>query len=100
VILAALKPFEDKYFSARRGRIFRLAAARGALSLVQSNTALGARSRLVRQFIVQAHTELRDQDEVSIAFTRLSLSDVQIVREKLQSLEGVSEVTDADATLQ
>jgi putative Mg2+ transporter-C (MgtC) family protein len=100
VILAGLKPFEDKYFAARRGRIFRLTAARGSMTMIQLNNALGPRSRLVRQFIVQAHPDLPDQEEISIAFTRLSLSDVQSVREKLRAVQGVIDVTDADATMQ
>ncbi|WP_213955365.1 MgtC/SapB family protein [Variovorax sp. dw_954] len=99
-ILAGLKPFEEKYFAAKKGRVFRLAAARGTLTMTHVNTALGPRSRLVRQFIVQSHSELGEQDEISIAFTRLSPADVQFVRDKLQSLEGVSEVTDTEATLQ
>lgn len=97
-ILAGLKPLEEKYFATKVGREFHLIARRGALTLQQVNLALGVRSRLVKQFVVQSHAAPEEKDEITIAFTRLSLSDAALVRQQLQGIPGVDEVTEADQT--
>lgn len=96
VILAGLKPLEGKYFAAKVGREFHLTARRGALTLLHVNRALGVRSRLVRQFVVQSHAAPEEKDEITIAFTRLSISDATLVREQLLAIPGVDEVIEAD----
>ncbi|VTU28744.1 putative Mg(2+) transport ATPase [Variovorax sp. SRS16] len=99
LILAGLKPIESKYFASKRSREFRLTAGRGALTMVQLNKALGARSRLVRQFVVQHLEGVNDVDEITISFNRLSIGEVSQVLDQLQAIPGVREVTEVDRPL-
>jgi len=96
LILAGLKPIESKYFTSKRSREFRLVAGRGALTMIQLNKALGTRSRLVRQFVVQQFEGKSDIDEITISFHRLSIAEVPQLLDQLHAIPGVREVAEID----
>jgi len=91
IILAGLKPLEER-FRALRGRLeLRLKARRGEMSVGLLEHALGGRAARIRQLVVRPGDE-SDVDEVRITLTRVSASDTQNIIARLQAVPSIHEV--------
>lgn len=97
LILAGVKPLEARYFNTRRGRAFQIVAVAGTVTMQQLNKALDARSRLVRQFIVQRRDGAADKDEIMLTLDRLTRGEIARVVEQLRGIPGVEDVEEVDA---
>jgi putative Mg2+ transporter-C (MgtC) family protein len=89
VILAGLKPLEQRYFAARQRRELCLVVRRGALTLHVLETTLGRASSKVKKFIVQQAESASDADEVLIELSRVSEHEFEAVRRRLNEIDGV-----------
>ena len=96
IILAGVKPIEEKY--RERNQTFELAilADHGGLSLDVLRSTLGERTRRVKQFIVHS-SEVADKDEVTIVMSRVTSKDVSAIAEEFRALACVREVSEVRA---
>lgn len=90
VILAGVKPLERRFISVKQ-RGIQLLAERGSVSLDNVHFALGASSVRVKQFIVQQSEDDPELDEVSIALSRSTSSEFEVICSRLPSIAGVRE---------
>jgi putative Mg2+ transporter-C (MgtC) family protein len=88
VILAGLKPLEDRYRASRTNLELQIRALRGELSLGLLEKALGGRASRVKQIVVRA-AELESEDDVTLMLTRVSAVDTADIIQKLHAVEGV-----------
>jgi putative Mg2+ transporter-C (MgtC) family protein len=94
VILAGIKPIEER-FRARRGSVeIRLQSARGTITMPVLTKLLGWRADCVRGLAVRS-SEDPGMDDVSITLARLAARDVATLMNDLRALPGVSSVEDA-----
>jgi putative Mg2+ transporter-C (MgtC) family protein len=91
IILAGIKPLEERYRNGRGQVQLHLQAARGAVSLGQVEQALGWRSSQLRQFVVQSG-EVDDLDEVTVTLGRATPKDVADMIASLAKLPAVTAV--------
>jgi putative Mg2+ transporter-C (MgtC) family protein len=96
VILAGVKPLEERYRAARQSIQIHLQAERGAMSIDSLTPALGARTDSVRQFIVQ-QSEVADLDDVTIVLVRLTHKDAAEIIGRLKQLPFVKSVRDSNS---
>jgi len=94
LILAGLKPIEDRYHAARTNLELRIQARRGALSLGLLERVLGGRASRVRQLVVRG-AEHEDEDEVRLMLTRVSAADTADIIHKLEAIDGVLRIDEA-----
>jgi putative Mg2+ transporter-C (MgtC) family protein len=91
IILAGIKPLEERYRSGQGAVELHLQATRGALSLGLVEQALGWRASQLKQFIVQSG-EVEEMDEVTVKLGRVSPKDVADLITKLAKLPAVTAV--------
>jgi putative Mg2+ transporter-C (MgtC) family protein len=96
VILAGVKPIEEKY--RERNQTFELSilADHGALSLDLLRSTLGERTRRVKQFIVHS-SEVADKDDVTIVMSRVSAQDAFAIASAFRALPCVRQVNEVKA---
>ncbi|MGI4857377.1 MAG: MgtC/SapB family protein [Janthinobacterium lividum] len=92
LILAGVKPLEERYRASWQTRTIRLQVERGALTLNKLDTALGPRSSKIRQFAVQPGEDDADFDDVTIALARASKRQIDEILRTLLALPGVKSV--------
>ncbi len=95
VILAGVKPLEERYRARRQSLRVRVTAERGTMRIDVLHEVLGARVSQVRQFIVQ-QSESDGLDDVTIVLERISPRDARLVLERLRALDAVKSVSDAE----
>jgi putative Mg2+ transporter-C (MgtC) family protein len=88
VILAGVKPLEDRYRDSMRTRELKLVASRGAVTIDKLHEIAGARASRVRTFVARP-AEREGSDEVVITFVRLSQTSVDEIADKISALPGV-----------
>jgi putative Mg2+ transporter-C (MgtC) family protein len=91
IILAGIKPLEDRYVSARRTVELHLRARRGEMSVGLLEQALGWRAARIKQLVVQS-SETPDLDDVIITLGKVSPKDTADMIQALAGLEQVSDV--------
>jgi putative Mg2+ transporter-C (MgtC) family protein len=91
IILAGIKPLEDRYIGARQTVELHLQAQRGAMSVGLLEQALGWRAARVKQLVVQS-SETPDRDDVVITLGKVSPKDTADMIQALAKLESVSDV--------
>jgi putative Mg2+ transporter-C (MgtC) family protein len=91
VILAGVKPLERRFIAVKQQRGIQLLVDRGAVSLDSVHRGLGNGSVRVKQFIAQQSEDDADLDEVSIALSRVTVSEYEAICTRLESLPGVRE---------
>jgi putative Mg2+ transporter-C (MgtC) family protein len=96
-ILAGLKPLERRFISVKQRRQLTMLVDRGSLSFHAMHEALGPGSVRVKQFIVQQSDESPELDEVMVELSRVSLSEYQVICERLRKLDVVREFREVDA---
>jgi putative Mg2+ transporter-C (MgtC) family protein len=91
IILAVLKPLEERYRNSRQGVEIHLQADRGAVSIGALQQALGWRSPRVKQLVVRS-SEAADLDDVTVVVDKGSPKDIADMIEILAKLPSVSNV--------
>lgn len=94
VILAGIKPLEERFRSARQAVEIHLQARRGSMSVGLLQQALGWRASRVKQLIVRPG-DTPDVDDVVIALDRLSSKDAKEITASLSKLPSVLTVQEA-----
>ncbi len=91
VILAGLKPLEERYLAARGALELSVTAAHGTVSVGFLQQALGRRAGRIRQLIVHGR-EAEGSEEATLVMTRLSAKDTQEIVQTLESMPNISQV--------
>jgi putative Mg2+ transporter-C (MgtC) family protein len=94
IILAGIKPLEQRYIVARQERRIRLLVKHGTLNLRALHDTLGSTGSRVKEFVVQQSDESEDLDEVRITLSRVSPTQYGVIRERLKAVPGVREMQD------
>jgi putative Mg2+ transporter-C (MgtC) family protein len=91
VILAGIKPVEERLQQRHRSHHFVMEAGQGALSIAALDAALGYRARRITKYVAQP-SETPGLEDVSITLTRLSPKEVAEIEQTLEALPGVKKV--------
>jgi putative Mg2+ transporter-C (MgtC) family protein len=90
LILAGIKPLEERYRANWQSHQILITAERGALTLHVLHGVLGPEASRVRQFVVERHDEDDDLDQVRITFSRVTTGQYRKAVEALRRLPGVT----------
>ena len=90
LILAGLKPVEDRVRARVQSRQLVVTAKRGAMSIATVHDLLGARAARIKQFVLLQEGD--DLDTVQITFSRLPKGIVEVISEELRALPAVVSV--------
>jgi putative Mg2+ transporter-C (MgtC) family protein len=93
LILAGLKPLEERYRASRSALQLRLAVRRGEMSVGLLEKALGTKAARVKQLIVRDGTE-EGRDEVTLSILQLSQRDTLEIIRNLQAQDAVLDVSE------
>jgi putative Mg2+ transporter-C (MgtC) family protein len=96
VILAGIKPLEERFLTRRHTVELRLNAARGAVSVGLIEEALGWRASQVKRLVVQSG-EAGLPDDVSVTLGKVSPKDITDLMATLARLPSVTDVREAGA---
>jgi putative Mg2+ transporter-C (MgtC) family protein len=91
VILAGIKPLEERFRNGRQAVELRLHAEHGAMSVGALQQALGWRAAHVRQLVVQA-SETAGTDDVTVTFGTMPAKDIAETIKSLAAIPSVSDV--------
>ncbi|HLK25500.1 MAG TPA: MgtC/SapB family protein [Caulobacteraceae bacterium] len=94
VILAGIKPLEERFRNGRQAVELRLHAEHGAMSVGALQQALGWRAANVRQLVVQA-SETAGTDDVTVTFGKMPARDIAETIRSLAAIPSVSDVRQA-----
>jgi putative Mg2+ transporter-C (MgtC) family protein len=97
IILAGIKPLEQRYISVKQRRQLTLLVERGSLSFHSLHETLGPSSARVKQFVVQQSDDSPDLDVVQIVLSRVSSTEYQTICTRLRALEHVKEFKEEGA---
>jgi putative Mg2+ transporter-C (MgtC) family protein len=95
IILAGIKPLEERFQQRHRAHELLLETEPGELSLAALETALGYRARRIVRYIARPG-ENGDGENISLTLTRLSPRDVSEIEQVLRTLKSVRKVTRPD----
>ncbi|MDS1141379.1 MgtC/SapB family protein [Pusillimonas sp. SM2304] len=97
IILAGLKPLEQRYIVSKQQRRMQLVVERGSLNLRVLHETLGPGSARIKQFVMQHSEDSAELDEVQITLSRVSPAQYHAIRERLQAMPTVHNLhEDAD----
>jgi putative Mg2+ transporter-C (MgtC) family protein len=88
IILAGLKPLEERFRASRTNLELRIRARREGFSLGMLDRALGGRASRVKQVVVRPADD-DGEDDVSLMLTRVSAADTADIIQRLRSVDGV-----------
>jgi putative Mg2+ transporter-C (MgtC) family protein len=91
LILAGVKPLEERFRSQMAVRTIRLRADHDILTLDIVHEMAGLRASRVKQFVLRQHPE-DGTDEILVSFIRLSHQSVEDIAGKLRDVAGVKAV--------
>jgi putative Mg2+ transporter-C (MgtC) family protein len=94
VILAGLKPLEERYRASRTNLELRIKARSGELPLSLLERTLGGRAARVRQVVVRP-ADAEGEDDVTLMLTRVSAGDTADIIRKLEAVDGVLQIGEA-----
>jgi putative Mg2+ transporter-C (MgtC) family protein len=94
IILAGLKPLEERFHASRTNLELQMKARRGGLSLGSVEHALGGRASRVKRIVIRA-ADQGDQDDVTLLLSRVSAADTADIIHRLGAVEGVLEIAEA-----
>lgn len=92
IILAGIKPLEQRYIAAKQERRMQLVVEHGTLNLHVLSSTLGSGGSRIKQFVVQPSDSDKALDEVHITLTKVSPTQYSAIRERLKATPGVREV--------
>ncbi len=90
LILAGIKPLEERYRATRQTREFTLTADPGQVTIHALSVALGARTAKIRQFIAQRSED--DVEEIRIRLSPIASREVPQIIVQIQGVPGVRTV--------
>ena len=96
-ILAGLKPIEKRFFAARQRWGVRILASRGAVKLTSLQAMPGIDQARIVQFIIEQDDAAPDDDRIHVVFSKMTSSEVQAVRQSLQTLVGIKKMEESAA---
>jgi putative Mg2+ transporter-C (MgtC) family protein len=96
IILAGLKPLEERYHASRTNLELQIKTRRSGLSLGLIEHALGARASRVKRIVVRP-ADQGDQDDVTLLLSRVSAMDTADIIHRLEAVDGVLGITEARA---
>jgi putative Mg2+ transporter-C (MgtC) family protein len=91
VILAGIKPIEERFQQRHRSHEILLETRPGELSLGALEAALGYRARRITRYIARP-SETEGLESISITLTRLSPREIDEIQTLLKTLPGVNRV--------
>jgi putative Mg2+ transporter-C (MgtC) family protein len=91
IILAGIKPLEERFQQRHINHELQLETVPGALSMSALETALGYRGRRVTRYVARP-SDIDGQENVSITFNRLSPAEVAEIEIMLRRIPGVMTV--------
>ena len=92
VILAGIKPLENRFRSQMAERVINLSAVRGTVSLQTIVDATGVSTSRIKQFsLSQLNNE--ELDDVTVSFARLPPGAAEEIADKLRKVDGVKSAT-------
>jgi putative Mg2+ transporter-C (MgtC) family protein len=94
IILAGLKPLEERYRASRTNLELRIKTRRGGLSLGSLEHALGGRASRVKRIVVRA-ADQADEDDVTLLLSRVSATDTADIIHRLETVDGVLGIAEA-----
>ncbi|HEY0293557.1 MAG TPA: MgtC/SapB family protein [Hansschlegelia sp.] len=89
LILAGVKPLEERYHARFRSRELRLSAPSGTVTIDVLKEIAGPRASRVRHFVATPG-ETEGVDDILISFVRLSQTSVDDIARRLAGLKGVT----------
>lgn len=92
VILAGIKPLEQRIFQERRMRLIILVIDRREVSLFATESALEAANLRLQQMLIQ-HGDAPDEDRLQIRINQSKGTSVLSVTEQLRRIPGVREIS-------
>jgi putative Mg2+ transporter-C (MgtC) family protein len=95
VILAGIKPLEERFQGRYKHHEILLEAERGALSLTALDAALGYRAKRITRYVATPG-ETDGVDDIAITLSRLSLREVNEIERILARLDGIRKVSRPD----
>ncbi len=91
IILAGIKPLEERYRASRLSANLQLHVTEGELSLATLNEALGGRTAKIKQFVVR-HSETTGIDVVNITLSPVSPKQTAYIIADLRKLPTVQDI--------
>jgi putative Mg2+ transporter-C (MgtC) family protein len=91
IILAGIKPLEERFQQRHKAHEFLLQTGKGELSLTALETALGYRARRITRYVATPG-DTEDTESVSITLTRLSPKEIAEIEQILRTLAAVKSV--------
>jgi len=91
IILAGLKPLEERFQGRNKSHHLTVEVERGMLSLAALDAALGYRARRVTRYVATP-SETPELEDIAITLTRLTPNDVAEIEKSLAALQGVKKV--------
>jgi putative Mg2+ transporter-C (MgtC) family protein len=91
IILAGIKPIEERFQQRHKSHDIILQADQGELSIAALDAALGYRARRITKYVAQP-SETEGLEDISITLTRLSPKEVSEIEQELAKLKGVKKV--------
>ncbi len=91
VILAGLKPLEDRFLASRGVVTLSVTATRGTMTLDVLKEALGRRAAHIRQLAVHGN-EAEEREDATVVIARVSAKDIGAIVNALQTMPGVHDI--------
>jgi len=93
IILAGLKPVEERLRASRTNLELHIKARRDGISVGVLERTLGGRAGRVKQIVVRPAEEF-GEDDVSLMLTRVSAADTADIVRRLRAADGVIQITE------
>ena len=95
IVLAGLKPIEERYRNRIQTRTLVVLAERDRFTLDTLKEASGPNARRIQQFVLK-QTGTEEVDEAEVAFTRLPEAAVREIATRIRALPGIRQVEGPD----
>ena len=97
IVLAGLKPIEERYRNRIQTRTLVVMAERDRFTLDTLKDVAGPNARRIQQFVLK-QTGTEDVDEAEVAFTRLPEAALRQIADRIKGLPGIRQVESPDLT--
>ncbi|MGS0896751.1 MgtC/SapB family protein [Burkholderia stagnalis] len=96
-ILAGLKPIEKRFFAARQRWGVRILANRGTVKLTSLQAMPGMDQARIVQFVIEQDDAQPDEDRIHVVFSRMTRTEIDAMRQALQTLVGIKKMEESAA---
>jgi putative Mg2+ transporter-C (MgtC) family protein len=91
VILAGLKPLEDRYLASRGTVALSVTAARGTMSMGFLRETLGGHAARIRQLVVHGR-DTEEREDATVVIARVSAKDTRAIVDAMRAMPTVHEI--------